>query len=89
MRSMKATPYESYMRDGAGAPREALYIRLEHFEADAAPLWEHLGFELELPRVNASTREEDYRSYYGPKERAQVEKICAADISRFNYQFNN
>ncbi|MBU2983058.1 sulfotransferase family protein [Lentibacter algarum] len=87
--AMQTMPYESYMRDGAGAGREALYIRLEHFEEDAAPLWEHLGFELVLPRINASPREDDYRAYYSQASRERVETICAADLARFNYGFEN
>ncbi|RFP90304.1 Type II secretory pathway, pullulanase PulA [Rhodobacteraceae bacterium 63075] len=84
---IKANPAAAYMRDVDGGQHAALYIRLEHFAEDAAPLWEHLGFELELPRANESDRREDFRSYYSAADRAAVAEICRADIDRFGYSF--
>jgi hypothetical protein len=63
-----------------------LYIRLEHFETDAAPLWEHLGFRLDLPHLNASTRG-DYRAQYSAPAAALMAEIAAEDIARFGYGF--
>lgn len=85
---LKAHPYESYMADSAGRVQEALYIRLEHFKEDAAPLMEHLGFELELPRANVSARARDYRSYYTASTCEAVAELCAQDIARFGYRFS-
>lgn len=84
---LKAHPAAAYMRDADGGQHAALYIRLEHFEEDAAPLWEHLGFELELPRANESDRREGFRSYYSAADRAVVAEMCRADIEMFGYSF--
>jgi len=85
---IKTHPYESYLRASDGRAREALYIRLEHFAEDAAPLMEHLGFELELPRANASAREDDYRRYFSADDSEVVAELCAEDIEKFNYSFD-
>ncbi|NNE51673.1 MAG: sulfotransferase family 2 domain-containing protein [Sulfitobacter sp.] len=87
-RSLRAASAAHYMRDATGQERCDCYIRLEHFEADAAPLFTHLGFRLDLPRVNASERREDYRSYYSPPLREIVARTCAEDIRRFGYLFD-
>ena len=84
---IKTHPYESYLRASDGRACEALYIRLEHFAEDAAPLMEHLGFELELPRANASAREDDYRRYFSADDSEVVAELCAEDIEKFNYSF--
>lgn len=78
-----------YMRDAAGTDRGDLFIRLEHFEADAAPLWHHLGFSLILPKVNASRRERDYRSYYSADSAERVRALFQQDIERFGYAFDD
>ena len=85
---IKTHPYESYLRASDGRACEALYIRLEHFAEDAAPLMEHLGFELELPRANASAREDDYRRYFSADDSEVVAELCAEDIEKFNYSFD-
>lgn len=85
--SMQASPARHYMTDARGVERCDLYIRLEAVAQDAAPLWDHLGFALELPRVNASERDADYRSYYTDAARAAVAEACAEDIERFGYRF--
>ncbi len=85
--SLRDAPYPSFMRDSGGQEHCSSYIRLEHFDQDAAPLFDHLGFTLTLTRENASVRNADYQSYYTPKLRHIVESICAQDIARFEYQF--
>lgn len=80
-------PARRYMTDARGVERATLYIRIEHFAHDAAPLHAHLGFALELGRSNASERQVDYRSYYTPALQAVVAKACAEDIERFGYKF--
>lgn len=87
-RSFQEHPYASYMRDGAGREVAAHYIRLEHFEEDAAPLWQHLGFRLALPRENVSERRRDYRSYYSAADSERVGEICHKDAERFRYCFD-
>ncbi len=85
--SLRAWPYARYMRDAAGIERCAAYIRLENLDEDAAPLWSHLGFRLEIDRVNRSDRDPDYRAYYSPDDAALVGDLCAEDIARFGYSF--
>ena len=81
--SLRAWPAGRYMKDAAGRERCDLYIRLEHFAKDAAPLFEHLGFALELPLVNAS----EGAVAYTPELRDVVADICAEDIARFGYAY--
>ena len=87
-RSFQANPYRHYVTDGGGLVRCALYIRLEHFEEDAALLWEHLGFRLDLPRENVSGRARDYRKYYSESDSGRIAAVCAEDIAKFNYRFS-
>jgi len=83
--SLRAWPARRYMEDAAGRERCDLYIRLEHFATDAQPLFDHLGFGLELPQVNASAREE--AAAYTPELRDIVAEVCAEDIARFGYVY--
>ncbi len=85
--SMRASPARHYMTDAAGVERCNAYIRIEALQEDAAPLWAHLGFELNLQRVNTSERDADYRSYYSNAAREAVTEDCAEDIARFGYCF--
>lgn len=82
-------PYPRYMTDAAGNERCDLFLRLEHFQADAAPLEAHLGCRLgPLPAVNESDRRRDWRGYYADATAAIVGEVCAADIARFGYRFD-
>ena len=85
--SFRTFPARSYMCDGEGQEHARLYIRLEHFEADAVPLWEHLGFRLDLPHLNASARAGGYREYYSARDSRRLGEIAAEDVSRFGYSF--
>jgi len=83
-----ASPARVYMTASDGVEYCTRYIRLEHLEEDGAPLWEHLGFTLDLPRANRSIREiSDYRSYYSDSDAALLGRISAEDIARFGYAF--
>ena len=62
-------------------------MRIEHFEEDFAPVAAHLGFSLVLERVNQSARERDWRGYFDEALAAHVAEICAEDIARFGYRF--
>ncbi|WP_306007105.1 sulfotransferase family 2 domain-containing protein [Aquicoccus porphyridii] len=84
----RANPYATYMRDATGTERAGHYIRLEHFAADSVPLWEHLGFQLDLPMANRSDRARDYRGYYSDDDRWLVGALCAEDVARFGYAFD-
>lgn len=86
--SLRGWPAARYMKDVTGTEQCNSYIRLEHFEQDATPLFEHLGFVLELPRENRSDRTESYPSYYTEPLREIVADCCAEDIARFGYTFS-
>ena len=82
-----AHPYGHYMRDKHGDERARLFIRLEAFEQDAQPLWDHLGFRLELPVLNQSVRRREHFEYYTAQTSKLVEGLCNEDIARFGYKF--
>lgn len=86
--SVGAQDYVSYVTGQDGVERCDLFARLEHLQADLAPLWTHLGFDLmPLPHTNRSERRADYRSYYSDAEAEIVARLCARDIARFGYCF--
>ncbi|MEQ3624315.1 MAG: sulfotransferase family 2 domain-containing protein [Celeribacter sp.] len=87
--SLQQGPYGSYMRRADGVEHCAAFVRLEALEQDLAPVRRHLGFPLSLPAgVNASTRRGDYRGYYDDKSAELVARLCASDIARFGYRFD-
>jgi hypothetical protein len=82
-------PYASYVTTALGAERCDLFIRLEHFAQDVAPLEAHLGFGLApLAVSNASGRDRDWRGYYTDADAEVLAQICAVDIARFGYGFD-
>lgn len=85
--ALRANPFRRHMIAADGTAQDDLYIRLEHLAEDAAPLWQHLGFTLDLPHENASTRARDYRLYYSDADAETVARCCAEDIARFAYRF--
>jgi len=87
--TFRAASAASYMRHSDGSEQCQLYIRLEHFVQDAQPLFDHLGFSLDLPVINRSTRCRDYRGYYDDVSAEAVGMSCAEDIRRFEYSFND
>ena len=87
--SLRDWPAGRYMQDASGVERDALFIRLEHFDEDSAPLWDHLGFRLSLPHENRSDRDTDYRTYYDDELAAHLGDVCATDILRFKYTFSD
>jgi sulfotransferase famil protein len=86
--SLRSGTAASYMRRADGVEQCQLYIRLENFAQDAQPLFDHLGFDLSLPRANTSERG-DFRSYFDPATRQAVAQTCADDIARFGYEFDD
>jgi hypothetical protein len=87
-RSFRLNPARRYMTRADGVEQCRFFIRLEYFEQDAAPLFNHLGFEVSLPRLNRSARRGDYRGYYSDQAAAAVAEACAEDIARFGYVFD-
>ena len=88
-RALSANPAASYTRAADGAQCCDLFIRLEHFAQDVAPLETHLGFALDLPISNASERDREWSHYYDAETQARIAEICADDIQRFGYKFEN
>ncbi|MDA7424236.1 sulfotransferase family 2 domain-containing protein [Thalassococcus lentus] len=87
MGSLSAWPSERYLTDIGGTLHDGLFIRLEHFASDVAPLEQHLGFALKMPHENRSTHG-DFRSYYTDDLADLVSQLCADDIARFDYRFD-
>ncbi len=86
--TVRTGSYRQFMHDKAGVERCDLFIRLEHLQQDLAPLEAHLGFSLgQIPVVNRSSREADYRRYYNDTDAEVLAEICAGDIARFGYAF--
>ncbi|MCA0042860.1 sulfotransferase family 2 domain-containing protein [Celeribacter litoreus] len=89
-REALGVPYGSYLRDGEGQERGTHFARIEALETDLVPLWEHLGFDLSpIPQANASVRDSDYRGYYSAADAELIARICATDIARFGYGFDD
>ncbi len=83
-------PYGAYMRDAKGVERASLYARLEHLDTDLAPFEAHLGFRVTpLRKANESERLRDWRGYYGHADAALIGRLCARDIARFGYGFDD
>jgi hypothetical protein len=88
--SLTAWPYGAYMRDAAGVERCSLFARLERVEEDLAPFEAHLGFRVTpFERINASARARDWRGFYSDADAALVGRLCAEDIARFGYGFDD
>jgi hypothetical protein len=85
--SFSQSPAVSFVSDAQGRDWADLFIRLEHLAEDILPLEAHLGFNLDVPHVNQSKRDQDYRTFYSDVSREQVAQICAQDIARFGYRF--
>lgn len=87
--AIAANPYTRYVTGPDGQERCDLFIRLEAFDQDAAPLESHLGFRLApLPPANVSDRDRDWRRYYSDADAVTVAELCAKDIARFGYRFD-
>lgn len=88
-RSLRENPAPHYMTGSDGVERCDLYIRLEHFQTDAQPLFDHLGFDLVLPHVNESARDRDWRGYFDDETAQIVRDVSSVEIARFEYSFND
>lgn len=81
-------PYGAYLPRGDGSEKPSIFIRLEHYAEDVAPVEAHLGFRLTLPRANESERRRDWRIYYTEKDAELVGELCGEDAARFGYRFD-
>ena len=86
--TFKNAPYASYVTDAQGIERANTYVRLEALETDLEPVWDHLGFRLDIPHANRSDRPRDYRAAYDDRTADAVARMCATDIARFGYHFS-
>ncbi|NOX74884.1 MAG: sulfotransferase family protein [Alphaproteobacteria bacterium] len=88
--SVRNSSDQAYVSDRTGMDRCDLYIRFEHLDEDLARLEDHLEFRLPpLEITNQSRRERDYRGYYSDEDARLVSRICAADILRIGYRFDD
>lgn len=87
--SLRAWPVARYLTDGAGVERPALVLRIEAVEADMEPLAAHLGFRPRLTLANASERPRDWRPFYSDADAALVARLCAPDVARSGYGFDD
>lgn len=87
--SLLANPVARYLTDGAGVERPALVLRLEHLAEDLGPLERHLGATLDVPRANASDRPRDWRPFYSEADAQLVGRLCAPDVARSDYAFDD
>lgn len=86
----KDWPASAYMRTTQGDETCRLYLRLEHLDQDIIPFEAHLGFKLTpLPRANTSARQTDWRPYFSDADAARLGALCAEDIRRFGYRFDD
>jgi len=90
MAALSRWPAAAYMRDATGIERATLYARSEHLPEDLALFEAHLGFRLPpLARVNPSDRPRDWRPFYSDADAACLAALCAPDILRFGYGFDD
>jgi hypothetical protein len=62
--------------------------RFENYQKDATVILQALGLgDVQIPHLKRSKRDGDYRSYYGPGDRAKVAKMFERDIDLFEYTF--
>ena len=68
----------------------SLYLRLKHRNHNIAAFEAHLGFQVSpSPRANASIRNTDWRGYHTDADAALLAVLCAEDIARFGYRFDD
>lgn len=83
-------PARAYMTDRFGQERASLYVRLEHLADDLRPFEAHAGLRLgPITVANESTRPRDWRPSYSDADAALVADLCAEDIARFGYGFDD
>jgi hypothetical protein len=86
--ALRLWPYGAYLRRADGSEKTSIFIRLEDYARDAAPVEAHLGFRLPLTRANTSDRGRDWRPYYSEPDAELVADLCGEDIARFSYRFD-
>ncbi len=83
-----AERYGAYVEDRQGQEVKTTFLRLESLTDDLVGLEKHLGFALDIPHVNASERDQDWRGYYSAADAELIKRCYAEDIARFGYGFD-
>jgi hypothetical protein len=74
--------YSSHLRGAS------LVMRFEHLADDLAGVCRALGTASpDIPLVNTTPRERDYKSYYTARAHEIVARVFAPDLERFGYEF--
>lgn len=84
--AQSAETYGGYVQAKGVQPH---FVRLENLAHDLQPFEAHLGFKLDVPHVNRSDRNADWRGYYSDADAALVGQIYAEDIQLFGYAFGD
>jgi hypothetical protein len=61
--------------------------KFENIAEEFKAITDRIGIATELPKVNASKRSRDYRSYYTEETREIVAELFTTDIKKFSYSF--
>ncbi|MGD9090801.1 MAG: sulfotransferase family 2 domain-containing protein [Desulfobacterales bacterium] len=61
--------------------------RFENLKKDFDKICRTIGIKAELPHINRSRKDADYRLYYTSETRDLVRKIAQRDIELFGYEF--
>ena len=62
--------------------------RFEHLAGDFAQVAKRFGWAVELPHLNRSSFDTDFRKFYSNRTRKIVEELHQVDIETFGYNFN-
>lgn len=82
-------PQTAFLYDDNGEPLVDFIGRYEDMPAAFRFISEKIGIEqVELPRLNTSARNVDFRTYYTPETRERVAALYADEIARFGYCFD-
>lgn len=75
--------------NGAGKLIVDFVGRMENIDEDLKTVCNHTGIKLpnDLPKLNKSKRESDYRKYYSEHTRNIVADVYYNDLNKFNYSF--
>jgi len=81
-------PQSWFIQDLSGTDMIDFIGRFETLEADMRHVFARIGINfMQLPHMNASRREREYRGYFSADTRSAVARMYAADIEHFRYTF--
>ncbi|NJO16151.1 MAG: sulfotransferase family protein [Thioploca sp.] len=81
------TPQRAFVCDEEGRLLVNKILRFETLSTDFLTLAKEISFEGHLSQVNASIREQNYRSYYNEDLKKQVTDRFKVDLDYFGYDF--